>query len=321
LPNAPHNRKLRGAAIFDRLRTGDRKRQEFIMTSAKHALLSAYFHTTRPYRAWSNRNDAAARRAPVMILFYHRVADDRANAWTCPTALFERQMTWLKRNVDVVSLSEAQQRIRSGNPRRCVTVTFDDGYAENNDFALPLLVRERIPCTYFVTLHHVRNGVPFPHDVRMGKAYRPNTLNELRDWADRGIEIGAHTRTHPDCGKIDDRARLYDEVVTSGEEIQQAIGHTVRHFAFPFGLPANMQPLAFEMAYEAGYEGVCSAYGAYNFPGNDPFHLQRIHADDDMLRFKNWLTVDPRKRTIPRYEYQQPSKLGAMKANGRMTNV
>ncbi|MCE9607382.1 MAG: polysaccharide deacetylase family protein [Planctomycetia bacterium] len=273
------------------------------MTSGKHALLSAYFHGTRPYRAWRNRCDETRRRAPVMILFYHRVADDRANAWTCPTELFARQMAWLKKNVDVVSLSEAQQRIRSGNPRRAVAVTFDDGYADNNDFALPLLVRENIPCTYFVTLHHVRYGVPFPHDVRMGKTFRPNSLDDLRGWSERGIEIGAHTRTHPDIGKIDDRTRLFDEVVVAGEELQQAIGRTVRHFAFPFGMPANMQPLAFEMAYEAGYEGVCSAYGAYNFPGDDPFHMQRIHADDDMLRFRNWLTVDPRKRKVPRYDY------------------
>ena len=44
-----------------------------------------------------------------------------------------------------------------------------------------------------------------------------------------------------------------------------------------------------------GYAGVCSAYGGFNFPGDDPFHLQRIHADDDLIRLKNWVTVDPRK--------------------------
>ncbi len=67
-----------------------------------------------------------------------------------------------------------------------------------------------------------------------------------------------------------------------------------------------MQPAAFELAFEAGYDGVCSAYGAYNFPGDDPFHLQRIHADEDLLRVRNWLSVDPRKVKVPRYQYQQP---------------
>ena len=49
------------------------------------------------------------------------------------------------------------------------------------------------------------------------------------------------------------------------------------------------------MAYEAGYRGVCSAYGGYNFPGDDPFHLKRFHADEQFIRFKNWMTIDPRK--------------------------
>ena len=39
---------------------------------------------------------------------------------------------------------------------------------------------------------------------------------------------------------------------------------------------------------------VCSAYGDYNFPGDDPFHIRRIHVDD-MLRLKNWGTIDPRR--------------------------
>lgn len=281
------------------------------MAPWKQAAIAAYYHGTRPYRAWWNYRAAAARRAPVMILFYHRVADDRANAWTCPTELFARQMTWLKRHCDVVSLAGAQARIRQGNTRPAVVVTFDDGYADNNDFALPLLVREQIPCTYFVTLHYVRHGVPFPHDMRMGNTFKPNTLDDLRHWAAQGVEIGAHTRTHADLGTITDRARLEDEIVTAGEELQQSLGRPVRYFAFPFGMPANMQPTAFELAYEAGYEGVCSAYGAYNFPGDDPFHLQRIHADDDMIRFRNWLSVDPRKLNVPRYEYQQPGADGA----------
>ena len=48
------------------------------------------------------------------------------------------------------------------------------------------------------------------------------------------------------------------------------------------------------MAFDYGYEGVCSAYGDYNFPGDDPFHLRRIHVEN-MARLKNWGTIDPRK--------------------------
>jgi hypothetical protein len=60
------------------------------------------------------------------------------------------------------------------------------------------------------------------------------------------------------------------------------------------------------LARRAGYQGACSAYGGYNWPGDDHFHLQRIHADPEMLRLKNWLTIDPRKeRSVQRFEYQE----------------
>ncbi len=269
-------------------------------------LLSLYYYGSYPYRRLRNARAAAAGKAPLMALFYHRVADDRANAWTCPFDLFARQMEWLKAHFDMVSLAELQARIRRGwNSRPAVSITFDDGYADNCRQALPLLIAQRIPCTYFVVSRYVFEGIPFPHDLAMGESFAPNTLEQLRELADAGIEIGAHTRTHANLGEISDPERLYDEVVVAGKELAAAVGRRIRHFAFPYGLFANLNPLAFRLAREAGYEGVCSAYGGYNFPGGDAFHLQRIHGDDDMLRLKNWLSIDPRKLNVPRYPYER----------------
>ena len=53
--------------------------------------------------------------------------------------------------------------------------------------------------------------------------------------------------------------------------------------------------MRFEWPRKRGIRGVCSAYGGYNFPGDDPFHIQRFHADPEWIRWKNCLTVDPRK--------------------------
>jgi hypothetical protein len=69
---------------------------------------------------------------------------------------------------------------------------------------------------------------------------------------------------------------------------------------FPYGLHQNLSGLAIETARKIGYASVCSAYGGYNFPGDDAFHLQRIHADPETIRLKNWLTVDPRKLALVR---------------------
>lgn len=274
----------------------------------KSILLWLYYAGTWPYRWRCGRSLARRGKAPVMVLYYHRVADDAANQWTVSNAMFARQVRWLKAHFDLVSLEEAQRRIRGENYRAAVSITFDDGYADNCDAALPLLIREKIPCTYFVSNRQVFDGVPFSHDKAAGLPMACNSIDELRDLAAAGIEIGAHTRTHLDLGTTTDSQVLFDEVVTAGEELQAALGRPVRHFAFPFGQRANLNRQVFHLAYENGYESVCSAYGGFNFPGDDAFHLQRFPADYSMLRLKNWTTLDPRKRFIKRFEYETPSQ-------------
>jgi peptidoglycan/xylan/chitin deacetylase (PgdA/CDA1 family) len=274
----------------------------------QRGLLRSYRLATMPLRAWKAR---AARRqgaCPIAVLFYHRVADSEPNDWTIDVASFAKQIEWLSRRFDLLSLEAAQARLRSGrNDAPAVCITFDDGYRENCDAALPLLIERGIPCTYFVSWNHVSRGEPFPHDVARGKPLAPNTIEELRELARRGVEIGAHTRHHADLGKIDDPETLFDEVVAARDELAAALDRPVRYFAFPYGQHANLNRIAFRLAREAGYLGVCSAYGGYNFPGDfpdaDPFHLQRIHADPEFARFLNWMTVDPRKiRSIRRFE-------------------
>ncbi len=271
----------------------------------KIALLDVYRRLTMPYRTWLMHRLIARRRAPVILLYYHRVGDHNPVPWSLTNRQFARQIQWLSRRFDMISIEEAQARIATGvNDRPAVHVTFDDGYAENCDRALPMLIRRQIPCTYFVTLRNVLRGEPFAHDLEAGKRFPVNTIAQLRDLANSGIEIGAHTRTHPDLGRITDPGRLGDEVLAARSELQDALGHRVRYFAFPFGMKCNLNRSVFHMARKAGYEAVCSAYGGYNFPGDDPFHLQRAHGDPELCLLKNTATLDPRKLRLRRYEYE-----------------
>ena len=269
------------------------------MNPLKDILLNAYYLATLPQRRRAARDRAARGMEPVSVLFYHRVADTHPNDWTMSTATFARQIRWLKERFDVVDLAEAQRRIASGrNSRPTVCITFDDGYAENMQFAVPLLLKEQLPFTYFVSTNHVFGNRPFPHDVAAGQPLAPNTLSQLREMAAAGVEIGAHNRNHVHLGVVSADV-MQDEIVGSKHDLEQALEREVRYFAFPYGQPSDLSTAAFQIAYQAGYRGVCSAYGGYNFPGDDPFHLRRIHADCELVRVKNWLTVDPRKLRNP----------------------
>jgi peptidoglycan/xylan/chitin deacetylase (PgdA/CDA1 family) len=275
------------------------------MSPLKLLLLYAYYYGGYPLRRRTRLQAVAAGRTPVVVLFYHRIADDRATTWTTSNRAFARQIRWLARHFQIVSLAEAQRRIADGhNDRPCVSITFDDGYAENCREAVPLLIRKRIPCTYFVTVANCLSGEPFTHDVALGHRFSPNDFEQLRAMAGAGIEIGVHGYDHADLGRVSDRDELERQMVFSRDVLQERLGRRLRYFAFPFGQYVNLSSAAFQTARRAGYEAVCSAYGGYNFPGDDPFHLQRIHGDEEMIRLKNRATVDPRRVATPRFDYQ-----------------
>jgi peptidoglycan/xylan/chitin deacetylase (PgdA/CDA1 family) len=266
------------------------------MITWKEIALSGYYLSTLRARREAATRRAAERREPVRILFYHRIAGDNPNAWTMRPKSFAAQVDWLRERFDLISLAAAQERIASGQNRwPAASITFDDGYADNRRGAIPLLLKYRIPFTYFVSTNHVLRGESFPHDVKAGRPLAVNTLAHLGELVAAGAEIGAHTRNHADLGSIASVEQLRNEIVGSKHELEDALGVAVRYFAFPYGQHANMSGAAFRIAYEAGFSGVCSAYGGYNFPGDDPFHLRRFHADEEFIRFVNWMTVDPRK--------------------------
>lgn len=270
--------------------------------------IDAYRVATWPYRMMKLAQRCRAGTVPIFTLFYHRVADDDLNPWTIRCADFERQIEWFRERFEIVDLQECQRRIQSGfNARPTLSITFDDGYADNCDFALPMLIEKRIPVTYFVTNHHTLDQQPFEHDVALGKPLATNTLESLRALDMAGVEIAAHTRTHADLGKIQDEETLVDEVLTASQELESAIGREVRYFAFPFGQYPNLNSRVFSMLRDAGFLGVCSAYGGWNDVGLDGFHLQRIHGDPNFSRIKNWLTYDPRLALVQRYDESDSS--------------
>ena len=103
----------------------------------------------------------AGERASLSVLIFHRV---RAEA----DPLFPEELTaagfaelcgWLTRWFNVLALPEAVQRLREGRlPQRAAALTFDDGYADNHDIALPLLQRAGLPCTFFVATGFLDGG-------------------------------------------------------------------------------------------------------------------------------------------------------------------
>src|SRR5258708_38962921 len=101
-----------------------------------------------------------------------------------------------------------------------VTTSWDDGHPWDARLA-EALAKSGLPATFYVPLFGER-GKPV-----LGPA-------SLRSFLKQGIEIGAHTVTHPALTTLDDKA-LSSEVSGSKQLMEDQIGNAVRRFCYPRG--------------------------------------------------------------------------------------
>jgi len=109
----------------------------------------------------------------VTVLTYHRVAEPNSPTLFDDGVIdvrphqLDRQLAFVKRWFSPVGIDVLLSHVRTGSalPRNCLLVTFDDGYRDNFDTALPILLRHGIPATFFVATDYVDRRVPFWWDV------------------------------------------------------------------------------------------------------------------------------------------------------------
>jgi len=266
------------------------------MTVLRENLLNTYEWLTSSTRRVLVERFSESRSWPASVVFYHRVADTVPNPWSITNDNFVEHLDLISELATFVSLDDTvRSQQQATRDRLSVAITFDDGYAENLDRAIPELIRRKIPCTYFVTTGHVENQIYFEHDVTRKQPLCVNSISEIRWMANNGIQIGGHTSSHIDLGKPWSRQRLVLEISDSRKKLQDWTGQEVAYFAFPYGLPKNMSQAAIDMVFESGYRAFVSAYGGLNFPGGDAFHISRFHGECGTASLHNWLTMDPRK--------------------------
>ncbi len=101
------------------------------------------------------------RKGCLSTLIFHRVTPtpDPLFPGEMHAAAFNEVCRWLRASFNVLSLADAVQRLQCGElPTRALSITFDDGYADNHDVALPILQRHGLPATCFVATGFLDGG-------------------------------------------------------------------------------------------------------------------------------------------------------------------
>lgn len=156
---------------------------------------------------------------------------------------------------EFVTVSELAARAGDGAPPPgLAALTFDDGMDDNHSVLLPILRDRHVPATVYVATGLI--GKPNPW-MAPGSGARMMNESELRELAAAGVEIGAHSVTHPDLSRLDYAACLR-EITESREVLERLLGMPVRTFAYPF---CRYGPAALRAVRDAGFETAVTCQG------------------------------------------------------------
>ena len=214
----------------------------------------------------------------IPILMYHSIsnyATSKFKQFTLSPKLFAEHMAYLHQHrytpMTVTQFVTAQSQTGAKLPERPVILTFDDGFADFYEEALPVLRRYGFAATLYVATGFV-NGTSrwLQHE---GEANRPMlTWDQLREISANGIECGGHSHNHPQLDTLSP-AEASREIVQSKRLLENHLGQQVLSFAYPFGYHlASIR----RQVQEAGYTSACAVKYAMNSERTNPFALARV---------------------------------------------
>ncbi len=182
------------------------------------------------------------------ILVYHRIVSDETSLENIPVGgrpyclseqKFLEQLNYLlNHEYEGISVSE----ISGINHKKVIVITFDDGFESDYIFAFRELGKMNFRATFYIVTDCVGR-----------KGYMNWT--QIKELHHKGMEIGSHSVSHR-CLLDLDRNEISRELRQSKKEIEDRLGLKVESFSIPFGFASQK---IIEMAFEVGYETVCTS--------------------------------------------------------------
>lgn len=198
--------------------------------------------------------------API-LLYHHVGGESKSKRYQVSVEDFDAQMHSLKaKGYTAIPLSLLVEALSEGAdlPPKPVVITFDDGYRDIFENALPVLQQDGFTATVYVIVGQV--GL---------KSYL--SAGQLKELVLQGWEVGSHTYTHASLRKVG--VNLKREIETSRQDLQELLGTSVLSFSFPYGLTSNSVT---DLVKEAGYESAVGLGGLVKQKKKYIYYLSRI---------------------------------------------
>ncbi|WP_226369923.1 polysaccharide deacetylase family protein [Pseudonocardia oceani] len=177
----------------------------------------------------------------------------------------EKQFAWMRarglRGVGAAELMEAQE---NGSHSGLVGLTFDDGYVDFIDVAIPILQHFGFTASVYVVADLIGGENVWDHP---GPVKPLMTADQIATVVACGMEVGSHSCTHQHLPSLSD-SDLTDEIERSREQIVALTGAPVQGFVYPYG---DVGPREAQAVHRSGYDYACAIWpsasaGRYALP-------------------------------------------------------
>ena len=212
----------------------------------------------------------------IPILMYHSVEkmpkSTVMRSLHVPPNKFNFQMLILKKlGYQGLSIKELKPYLDGEKVGKVVGITFDDGYQNILLNAAPILKKYNFSATSYIVSENV--GSSNTWDIDKGITQRPlMTEAEINSWLKLGMDIGGHTKTHPDLTNIS-RLKAQKEISDCKKELEKIYKVTVTDFCYPFG---KFNELICNMAKDSGYLSATTMQRGRANLNSNRFSLPRI---------------------------------------------
>lgn len=231
------------------------------------ALLYAFYKAVQ----WIYREKEAA------VLMYHSIGNNDYDFTVRPED-FERQIKYLKDNrFKFLKLSDIGGLIEGTiMPEKGVALTFDDGYKDFYEIALPILRKYGASAILFI--HADRRSDNLENNLSL------MSWEDVKSAKENGMEIGSHTYSHPNLKEAGEDEMKF-EIDQSEEVFLEKLGEIPKVIAYPGGKFNEKVIATFE---KRGYQLGFTIDRGLILKGNSPFRIKRngVEKRTSFLEFK-----------------------------------
>ena len=209
-----------------------------------------------------NKIDEIVSGSKILVLNYHQIANN-FTPLSVPPAVFDEQMAYLKDHGYItITPEELYEGIEENLslPEKPVLITFDDGYVDNYNNALPIIKKYGMRATVFIVPGFTDNN--------------PNylTWNQLKEMERNGFNGQSHTLTHQALEELPDDA-IRAELLNSKLMLEKNLGHPIDFLAYPTGTyNLHIAGIAKDVGYKAAFT---IKYGNVD-KGSNIYALERV---------------------------------------------